>query len=143
MINETSDMLTLRKIITSPCIGRLYGMKSEEINHHTLWQICLSFGERCAPVRGQALCEFPSGYNQIYFIPQNNYRNLKWRWCMQDTHPKSIFPSDILSMCVYINTNRDAYTFVNCIISLKWFLSKENVSWVPTMCSVACDYQYK
>lgn len=37
----------------------------------------------------------------------------KWRGCMQNTRPRLIFQNDILGMC--INTNGNAYTFVNCI----------------------------
>lgn len=77
MKNETLDMLTLRKIITSPCIGRLYGRKSEEIHHLALWQICLSSRGKMSTSERAALSEFPSGYEQLYFMPQNNYRNLK------------------------------------------------------------------
>ena len=114
MKNETSDMLALRKIITSPCIGRLYWMKSEEINHLSPWQICLSSGERCPTVRGQALSEVPSGCNQIYFVPQNNYGNVKM-WMVYAGHTSQDDFSKWHLKWIYTNTNRNAFTFVNCV----------------------------
>ena len=94
--NETLDMLALRKMITSPCIGRLYWMKSEEINHLSPWQICLSSGERCPTVRGQAL-RFPPVATRYILCLKIIIEMWKCGWCMQDTLPKSIFPNDILS----------------------------------------------
>lgn len=52
-------------------------MKSEEINHLARDRSACHRGERCPAVRGQARSEFPLGYDQMYFMPQNNYRNLK------------------------------------------------------------------
>ena len=117
-------------------------MKSEEINHLSWWQICLSPGremshhERAGP-------EFPSGYDQIDFMPQNNYRNLKMEMMYAGHTSKLLFPNDILSM--YINTNGNAHTFVNCVYPWNRYRAMKTITqcfpWADIV--MICDDRYK
>lgn len=88
-------------------------MKSEEINHLARDRSACHRRERCPTVRGQALSEFPLGYDRMYFMPQNNYRNLKVEMMYAGHTFKLIFSEWHLKYFYQYEWN--AYTSVNCM----------------------------